>query len=138
MHVAKVDYSEIDDLLERVVLSKPENKELGERYFLQKKRSQEQQKKMQEAIMRGEKINPMEAAAGFMNQSEDNEEVENLCQKHLLILMEKLFSSKYDLVFKEGYSSSLLYTKIAVDDVTDLLRQELLKSLPTKEDNKSE
>ena len=76
--VAKVDYGEIDDLLESVVLAAPEHKELREAYLLEKKKSEDAQKKMQEAIMKGEKINPMEAGMQMMNRS-NNDKVEQLC-----------------------------------------------------------
>ena len=132
VQVARVDYSKVEDLLEEVVLSQPENKELGERFKSRKAKAEEQQKRMQEAIMKGEKINPMEAAAGIMIGSRDDKKVELLCEKHLLEVIEKTAGDKYQLVLKSSYTSSLLYTKIAIDDVTDLVRQELLRQLPKK------
>ena len=130
VEVARVDYSKIDDLLHQVVLSQPENKELGERFESRKAKAEEQQKKMQEAIIKGEKINPMEAAVGMMMESRDSKKVELLCEKHLLEVIQKIAGDKYQLVLKSSYRSSLLYTKVAIDDVTDLVRQELLKQLP--------
>jgi hypothetical protein len=48
----------------------------------------------------------------------------------LLELIEKTFAEKYDLIFKDGYRSSLIYTKAPVDDITAVVRQELLKANP--------
>ncbi|MGJ8654919.1 MAG: hypothetical protein ACSHX6_00605 [Akkermansiaceae bacterium] len=132
--IAKVDYSEVSDLLEEIVLARPENKELGERFLAQKKKSDELQEMMQQAILKGEKINPMEAASGMMDSrnSGDRKKIEMLCEKLVLEVIEKAFEDKYQIILKSGYRSSLLYTKVAIDDVTDLLRQELLGQLPEK------
>lgn len=127
--VAKVDFTEVDDLLKAVVMSLPANKELGERFKAQQAKEKEAQEKMQEAFMKGKKINPMEAAS-MMLGSDDKKKVEMLCEKHLLEIIEKTMGDKYQIVLKASYSSSLLYTKVAIDDVTDLIRQELLRQLP--------
>jgi len=121
--VARIDYSEVEGLIEDVVLSQPENKKLGERFKARRAKSEELQKKMQEAMMRGEKINPMEASLGMMGESRVDKKVEQL-------VIEKTVGDKYQIVFKSSYTSSLLYTKIAIDDITDLIRQELLRQLP--------
>ena len=138
VEIAKVDYSRVGDLLQAVVLSQPENKELGDRFKAFKAKEKELQDKMQESIMKGEKINPMEAAAGMFNESRAEKKVEVLCEKHLLEVIEKTVGDKYQLVFKSSYRSSLLFTKVAIDDVTDLVRQELLRQLPKDDDRFSE
>ena len=130
--IAKVDYSEIEDLVEAVVLSRPENKELGERFKSQEAKAQESQKQMQQAIMAGEKIDLRAAGVGAMGRSKESKEVNLLCEKYLLEVIEKLLGDKYQVVLKDNYRSSLLYTKIAIDDVTVLVRQELLKQLPVE------
>ena len=127
--VAKVKYSEIDDLLETVVLSDPKHKELGKEYLEAKKKSADTQKKIQEAIMKGEKINPMEAGMQMMNRG-NHKKVSQLCQKYLLELIEETFKGKYKIILKDGYSGSILYTEVAIEDITDILRQELLKNSP--------
>lgn len=131
--VAKIDYDEIDDLVESVVLAHPQNKELGERYREQVSKAKALQKKMQDAIMKGEKINPMEAAGSMMHQSNDRKKVEMLCEKHLLTVVESVFGDKYDVILKDDYRSSLIYTKVVIDDVTILIKQELLKQVDVKE-----
>lgn len=130
--IAKIDYSEIDDLLELVVLARPENKNLSERYIEQQKKQKEAQEKMQEAIMSGEKINPMEAASGMMHSRADRKKVGLLCDKLVLELIEKVVADKYQIVLKSDYRSSLLYSKVEIDDITNLIRQELLRQLPEK------
>ena len=130
--IAKVDYSEIEDLVEAVVLSRPENKELGERFKAQEAKAQESHKQMQQAIMAGEKIDLRAAGVGAMGRSKESKEVNLLCEKYLLEVIEKLLGDKYQVVLKDNYRSSLLYTKIAIDDVTVLVRQELLKQLPVE------
>ncbi len=124
--IAKVDYSEVNDLLESVVLAIPEHKNLRDAYLLEKKKSKDAQNKMQEAIMKGEKINPMEAGMHMMNRDNSNK-VSQLCQKYLLTLIEDIFKGKYKIILKDDYRSSILYTEVAIEDVTDILRQELLK-----------
>ncbi len=130
--VAKVDYGQIEDLLVKVVLSADENAELRDRYEAKTKAAREAQEKIQAAIMKGESLNPEEAARSFLHDDGDEEEVEQRCQKRLLEIIEKTFAGKYDLVFKEDYGSSLLYTKAAIDDVTMIIKQELLKELPER------
>ena len=128
--VAKINFSEIEDLLQTVVLARPEHEQLRTRFEAGEAKSDAAQMKMQEAIMKGEKIGPMAAASNILSQSADRKQVETLCEKHLIELLEKLFNEKYDLVLKESYRSSLLYTRVAIDDVTNLVKQELLKQLP--------
>jgi len=129
LSVAKVDYDQIDDLLELVVLSNPDHKKLREEYVAQKKKSAAAQKKMQEAIMKGEKINPMEAASQMMNRG-NRDKVSQLCQKYLLTLIEDTFKGKYKIILKDGYRGAILYTEVPIEDITDILRQELLKKSP--------
>ena len=131
LSVAKVDYREIDDLLEMAVLSNPAHKDLREEYLTQKKKSEDAQKKMQEAIMRGEKINPMEAASQMMSRR-SKEKVSRLCQKYLLKVIEETFKGKYKIILKNGYDGAILYTEVPIEDVTDILRQELLRRSPNE------
>ena len=128
--VAKVDYGEIDDLLTQVVLNVEGNEELRDRYNATQKSAQAAQEKMQAAILKGEKIDPMEAASEFMRNRPDDKKVERLCQKHLLEIIERVFDGRYSIIFKDDYRSSLLFTKTAIDDVTSIIKQELLKELP--------
>ncbi len=128
--VAKVDYSEVESLVETVVLAKPENRELGERFKAQVAKIEEAQKQMQKAILSGEKFNPLEASLGMHGESRESKKVDALCEKHLLELIETTFEGKYDIILRESYHSSLLFTRIAIDDVTVILKQELLKQLP--------
>lgn len=128
--VAKVDYSEIDDLLAKVVLSKDGNEELRDRYYAKEQAAKEAQVLMQKKMMSGEAFDPMEAAKSFMHDDGDKKKVQQLCEKHLLELIEQTFEGQYDLIFKDDYRSSLIYSKIAIDDVTIIIKQELLKALP--------
>jgi len=73
--VAKIDYQEIDDLLVQVVLNMEGNEELGERFVAKKQAAKDIQEKMQAAMMRGEAVNPMEAAAGMMHDDADQKKV---------------------------------------------------------------
>ena len=130
--IARVDYSEVESLLEKVVLSDPANAKLSERFKEQEAKSEQLQKNLQESIMKGEAINPMDAAAGMMFESKDREKVELLCEKRLLDIIEKTVGDDYPVVLKTGYDKSVLFTKIPIDDVTDLIRQELLRQLPSK------
>ncbi len=102
--IAKVDYSEIKELLEAVVLARPENKELATRHKAQEAKNNAAQEKMQKAIMNGEKINPMEAASGMMHRSEDRNKVEMLCDKLALEIIEKIIADKYQIVLKSQSS----------------------------------
>jgi len=128
--VARVDYGEIEDLLTTVALNVEGNEELRDRYHAKKQAAKVAQEKLHASIMRGEGVNPGEAALSFLNDDEDQKKVEQLCQKHLLELIEKTFAGKYDLIFKDGYRSSLIYTKAPVDDITAVVKQELLKAIP--------
>ncbi|MDQ8209334.1 hypothetical protein QEH52_17535 [Coraliomargarita sp. SDUM461003] len=129
--VAKVDYNEIDDLLVQVVLNMAGNEELGERFYAKKEAAKAAQEKMQSAMMRGEAFDPRAAAAGMMHDDSDQKKVDQLCQKHLLELIERVFEDRYEIIFKDEYRSSLLFTRGAIDDVTMTVKQELLKALPS-------
>ena len=128
--VAKVDYDEIEDLLIKVVLTMEGNEGLGERFNAKKKAAKEAMDKMQAAIMAGESVNPMAAATGMMHNDADQKTVEQFCQKYLLEMIERVFAGKYEIIFKDDYRSSLLFTKVAIDDVTIIIKQELLKAIP--------
>jgi hypothetical protein len=130
--VAKVDYGEIDELLAKVVLNKKGNEALRDRYYAKEQAAKEAQDQMQQKIMSGEAFDPMEAAKSFMHDDTDKKKVQQLCEKHILELIEHTFDGRYDLVFKDDYRSSLIYSKIAIDDVTVIIKQELLKALPEK------
>lgn len=130
--VAKVDFSEIDDLLTVVVLNKAGNEELRERYNQKTQAAKDAQEKMQKAMMEGKPFDPREAALRSMHDDADKKKVEQLCQKQLLELIEQTFEGKYDLIFKDDYRSSLIYSKTAIDDVTVIVKQELLKAIPEK------
>ncbi|MGF1453020.1 MAG: hypothetical protein ACFB21_13215 [Opitutales bacterium] len=129
--VAKVDYREIEFLLTSVVLSKSENRALRERYEAKKQAAAEAQERMQEALASG-KFNPSEHSGGFsfLLRDEDVKRVKQLSEKQLLLVVERIFDDNYDLILKEEHSSSVIYSRIPVDDVTNLLKQELLRLLP--------
>lgn len=129
--VAKVDYNEIDDLLVQVVLNVEGNQKLGERYYAKKQAAKATQEKMQAAMMRGEPVNPMEAAANMMHDDADQKKVDQLCQQYLLEMIERTFDDQYEIIFKDNYRSSLLYARTAIDDVTVVIKQELLKAIPS-------
>ena len=105
-------------------------KKLGERFQAKQLKAREVQDKMQAAIMKGEPVNAMAAAAGMMHDDADKKKVDQLCQKYLLEMIERVFEDKYEIIFKDDYRSSLLYTRAAIDDVTIIIKQELLKALP--------
>ena len=131
--IAQVDYSEINSLLEQIILKKPENKKLAERYLDKQKKNKEHQDKMQKAIFSGEKFNPMEMAEALMDNTssrEDDKKVEQQCAKYLIAIIEKKFKDDYDVILKKEYRSNLLYTQIPIEDITEILRQELLKEIP--------
>lgn len=79
--------------------------------------------------MKGERINPMESAFQMMSIG-TSKKVSQLCRKYLLALIEETFKGKYKIILKDGYSGVILYTEVPIEDVTDILRQELLKKLP--------
>ncbi len=85
---------------------------------------------MQADLLSGKGFDPKEASFGMMHNDPDQKKVEQLCQKYLLEIIERVFDDKYDLVFKDDYRSSLLFTRTAIDDVTNIIKQELLKALP--------
>ncbi len=127
--VAKINYSEIQALLEAVVLSAPGNQELEKQYKAAKSEQKAAERRMQKALMNGERFDPLEAASGVLNRFSGEPKILLLCEKRLVEVVEQLFKDKYDLILKGGYRSSLLYSRIAIDDVTSLVKQQLLKDL---------
>ena len=132
--VAQVDYSEIDDLLESIVLSRPEHKELAARLKTQKEKNDAAQLKMQKALLSGEKINPLEAASHISHGSTDNKTIDQLCDKLALEVIKKVATDKYQIVLNSSrYNSPVIYSQTSIEDITKLVKQELLHQLPEKE-----
>ncbi len=70
------------------------------------------------------------AGVKMLSFHKNREKISQLCQKYLLEIIEETFKGKYKIILKEDYKSSILYTEVAIEDITDILRQELLKRLP--------
>ena len=133
VHIAKLDYSQVEVLLEEVVFSRPENKELGDRHRAKNRKFSDAMEKIQQAIANGEKYNPMDVGFDMMDMgSDDKKRLEILSEKLLLEIIEKSVGEKYQVILKSDFKSSVLYTKIAIDDITAMVRQELLKQVPQK------
>ena len=130
LSVGTVDYRKVESLLEKIVLADAENAELKESYYAYKKKSEESQKRMHEAMMKGEKINPMKAGLGMMEGHKLSKDVKILTKKYLLQIIKTRFKGKYDLILKGGYSDSVLYSGMVIDDLTVIVEQELLEKLP--------
>jgi len=47
-----------------------------------------------------------------------------------------VFEGKHEIIFKDDYCSSLLFTKVAIDDVTIIIKQDLLKAIPKNQEER--
>jgi hypothetical protein len=118
MSVAKVDMRELEPLLLEVAFKKPENQLLRDWYA---------ELQEQERAMRSGEVDIEEAARSFVFDRIDNERaVEDLAKGELIVLIEDMFGDRYQLVVNDGYGGGILYTQIAIPDITPNIKQRLL------------
>ncbi len=116
--VAKVDMRELEPLLLEVAFAKPENQRLGDWYA---------ELQEQERAMRSGEVDIEEAARSFVFDRIDNERaVEDLARGELIVLIEDMFGDRYRLVVNDGYGGGILYTEVAIPDITPNIKQRLL------------
>jgi hypothetical protein len=127
--VAKVDFDELESLLLEVAFSRPENKDLQTKYLASKKKKNDMMKKILESQRKGKRIDPykMAGAMGMPDQLNNKKKVENLARAELILIIEKLYKNKYQLVISKTYQDSILYTTGPITDITASIKQYLLK-----------
>ncbi len=117
--VAKIDMSELEPLLLEQAFAKPENYEIRDRYVA----SQERER----AFMSGDEEARKAARSFGFDQFEIKPIVEDLAKAELIVLIEDMFGDRYQLIINDGYGGGILYTSIAIPDITPNIRQRLLK-----------
>lgn len=124
--LAKVDYMAIRELLQQVVLAQPENQELAQRY-------REYEAMMEDVKHKQTSQPPKEwSPPRVFVANEAAGEVNLRCEALLKSLIEKNYGERYEAVLRAGDTSWLvLYTKASIDDITEGIRGELMKLLPT-------
>jgi hypothetical protein len=117
--IAKVDFRELEALLQEVAFAKPENHEIRDKYLASKERER--------AMLSGE-LDFEEAARGFgLDRMDISNTVETLVLGELIFLIEDIFGDRYQLVVSDSYGRGIIYTEIAIPDITPNIRQRLLQ-----------
>jgi hypothetical protein len=131
--VAKVDFEEIEDLLLEVAFANPQNKEFQEKHLASKKKQADMVKKIMESQRDGKPINPYEMAGSMTDlDGAGGKSIENLARAELILIIEKLYKDKYQLVISKTYQDPILYTTRPIPDITSNIKQYLLKKKATQ------
>lgn len=126
--IAKVEFSKVKDLLIERVFKKSNNIALKKKYEEKKQKKKAQMKAIMEAQKKG-KFNPMDFVGDFASDMAGgrNKDVENLAKGELILIIEKLYPKQYKFIYNESYGDSVLFTALAIPDITDNIKQFLLK-----------
>lgn len=126
--IAKVEFSKIRDLLMERVLKKSKDSELKKKYEEKQQKKKAQMKAIMAAHKKGN-FNPMDFAADFASDIAGgrNKDVENLAKGELILIIEKIYPKQYKFIYNESYGDSVLFTELAIPDITDNIKQFLLK-----------
>lgn len=137
--VAKVDFDVLQPLLLDVAFSRPQNKELKTQHLTSKKKHDDMMKKIMEAQRVGKRIDPYEMAGamGAPSEHDSKKQVENLARAELILIIEKLYKNKYQLVISKTYKDSILYATCPIPDITASIKQHLLKEKVTDKETKT-
>ena len=119
IRIAKVDMRALEPLLLEVAFAKPENHDVRDRYAA----SQERER----ALMSGEVKLDEAMAASMSDMFELKQKVDDMARGELILLIEALFGGRYQVVVDDGFDKGVLYTEVAIPDITPNIRQELLK-----------
>lgn len=125
--IASIRLSEVESLIEEVVLNRPANHALRDEYVSLKQKEKESQNAVMEAARNGEGFNPLEMAGAMTAMMDVKEKVSDLVAGELLLIIKSELGDTYDIVINEGYGESILYVKGEVADVTPAVRQYLLE-----------
>lgn len=129
--IAKINYFDVKELLIEKVLALPEQQELKEDYedHLARKKADGEKwmKKALEAQKSGQMTISMSDTKDQMKDFELSRKVEDMARDEFAILTEKLFGEQYDLILEGGYSTRIVYSNVAIADLTPKFRQHLIK-----------
>lgn len=119
IRIAKVDMRALEPLLLEVAFARPANQEVRDRYAASQER---------ERAFRAGEVDRAEAAhESMMDMFELRRTVEELARGELILLVEANFRDQYQVVVDDSLGGGVLYTDVAIPDITPNIRQELLK-----------
>jgi|GEM_PF-5848006 len=135
--VAQVDFRQIGDLLKQVVLSDPEQHDLRDALKKSEQAQAEMQQRMQKAILNGDTIEPedlTDTGIDMVENMKHRKKLEALSQKELIEVIEaSSLGKQYDVILKKDLREAVMFSSIPIDDITAIVRQELLKRLKPAE-----
>lgn len=138
--VAKLNFYEIQPLLIDLVLSRPENKDLKTKYQAHKEkeriRGEEWMKKSLQAHKTGELKIPMPAGAYDFEGYETEKKVTDLAKAELIRIIQEIFKGQYQLIIQDPTHDVIIYTNIAISDITPNVRQYLMRTKTSEGDKK--
>jgi len=57
----------------------------------------------------------------------DKKKVDELAEAELIDIIERIFPNKYKLILRDSFGGGILYTSITIPDITQNVKQHLLK-----------
>lgn len=137
--VASVDFRELKPLLLELAFANGKNQELQKKYQAGKDSQEKMVKAMQKLMAsggqkkeEGPSYSELVSEETGTSRIEVDKKVGNLARAELIKIIELIFEKKYDLVINRDYSDPVLFTELAIPDVTANVRQYLLKQSSAK------
>lgn len=119
LRIAKVDMRALEPLLLEVAFARPANQEVRDRYAASQER---------ERAFRAGEVDRAEAAQqSMMDMFELRDTVQGLARGELILLIDAVFGDQYQIVVDDSHGDGVLFTEVAIPDITPNIRQHLLK-----------
>jgi hypothetical protein len=157
--VARVDFATLKPLLLEVAFARPQNKDLQTQYLATKQKHDDMMNAYTESRREGKRVAPhkMDGAMEPSGERDDKKKMEhlarakaaraevmmnklmasrrvnNLTRAELILIIEKLYKDKYQVVISKTYKDSVLYTTGPISDITASIKQHLLKQKVVEE-----
>ena len=156
--VATVDFATLKLLLLEVAFARPQNKDLQTQYLASKKKHDDMMNTFMESRREGKRVAPHKMAGAMelsgerdgkkkienlaraevmMNKLMASRRIKNLARAELILIIEKLYKDKYQVVISKTFNDSILYTTGPIPDITASIKQQLLKQKITDKETKT-
>ena len=126
--IAKVDLEDLEQLIIAQSTTRKGNEKLLAMFLEHEAKQKEYHAKLQKDVMSGN-FDPMKMAKDSrpLNAMELKKKFEQAARAELILIVEELYPNKYDLILNESYRSNVLYTAEPLEDITQNIKQYLLK-----------
>jgi Skp family chaperone for outer membrane proteins len=131
--LAKINYRNLESLLQEIVLSKPQHVELNDSFKKAEKENQSQQNFMMKRIMEAQSDGKVTLNMKDMLKDDGRSDfftvktkVEELARDEFRKIIATSFSDSYDIIIEENWNKEILYSKCPIQDITAQIRQHIL------------